>query len=126
MSAIHPARNHLKNRQMPRTHAEHHEGTLERLGLRITLVVGTMACAFVFAVLALISLPAALESGDLIIIVGWVAQTFLQLVLLPVIIVGQNVQAKAADERSQLTYDDTEAILQSLVHIDRKLDALAK
>ena len=117
-----PGHRRLKARRMPRTHAEHHEGTLERLGLKITLVVGTMACAIIFAVLALISLPAAIESGDLIIIVGWIAQTFLQLVLLPVIIVGQNVQAKAADERSQMTYDDVEAILQSLVRINNKLE----
>ena len=109
---------------MPRTHEEHHEGLLERWGLKITLIVGTMWCAVGFAVLATLSLPAAIRSGDLIIIVGWVAQTFLQLVLLPVIIVGQNVQAKAADERSQLTYDDVEAILQSLVRINSKLERL--
>src|SRR5437868_15404897 len=62
-----------------------------RLALVITKSVGTMWTAYVFAVLALVSLPAALASHDVIIIVAWTAQTFLQLVLLPIIIVGQNV-----------------------------------
>lgn len=67
----------------------------------ITKVVGSMWCAYVFALLALISLPAAINSHDPIIIVAWVAQTFLQLVLLPIIIVGQNVQAAASDARAE-------------------------
>ncbi|MHB1235474.1 MAG: hypothetical protein ACYCZK_07355, partial [Microbacteriaceae bacterium] len=68
-----------------------------RIGLGITKSVGTMWCAYAFALLALVSLPAAIASHDPIIIVAWIAQTFLQLVLLPVIIVGQNIQAAAAD-----------------------------
>jgi hypothetical protein len=82
-----------------------------RVGLGITTTVGTMWCAYAFVALTLISLPAALMSGDPIVIVAWVAQTFLQLVLLPVIIVGQNIQAAAADARSAATYEDAGAIL---------------
>lgn len=59
-----------------------------------------MWCAYAFAVIALISFPAAIATGDPIIIVAWIAQTFLQLVLLPIIIVGQNVQAAASDARA--------------------------
>lgn len=70
------------------------------LAVGITKVVGSMWCAYLFAMLALISLPAAMKSNDPIIIVSWVAQTFLQLVLLPIIIVGQNVQAAASDARA--------------------------
>jgi hypothetical protein len=70
-----------------------------------------MWTAYVFTVLALISAPSAFGSGNVLIIVAWIAQTFLQLVLLPIIIVGQNVQAAAADSRSQATYDDASAIL---------------
>jgi hypothetical protein len=72
-----------------------------RLALGITKVVGSMWCAYLFALLALISLPAAISSHDPIIIVAWIAQTFLQLVLLPIIIVGQNVQAAASDARAE-------------------------
>jgi len=94
-----------------------------RIGLRITTGVGTMVCAYLFCVLALISLPAALTSGSVIVIVSWVAQTFLQLVLLPVIIVGQNIQAAAADKRSEQTYNDAEAVLHEALEIQRHLEA---
>ena len=76
-----------------------------------------MWTAYLFAAIAVVSLPAALASGDNIIIVAWVAQTFLQLVLLPVIIVGQNVQAAAADKRAEATYLDAEAIMAAVMEI---------
>lgn len=82
-----------------------------------TDTVGSMSCAYAFAVLALISLPAALLSGSVIIIVAWIAQTFLQLVLLSVIMVGQNVQTEASDKRSEQTYNDAEAILHAAEQI---------
>jgi hypothetical protein len=81
-----------------------------RLALAITKIVGSMWCAYVFALLALISLPAAIRSQDPIIIVAWVAQTFLQLVLLPIIIVGQNVQAAASDARALSDHETLIAI----------------
>ena len=59
-----------------------------KVGLLITLGVGTMVCAYIFAIIALISLPSAIKSGNLTIIIAWVSSNFLQLVLLPVIIVG--------------------------------------
>lgn len=92
-----------------------------RVGLKITLIVGTMGAAYLFTVLALVSAPAAFASGDQIIIVAWVAQTFLQLVLLPIIIVGQNVQAAAADSRAQATYDDASAVLAEAKQIQAHL-----
>jgi hypothetical protein len=53
-----------------------------KLGVRITKAVGSMGATYLFAVIALISLPAAIASHNVIVIVSWVAQTFLQLVLL--------------------------------------------
>ena len=94
-----------------------------KVGLRITLVVGTMWCAYLFTLLALVSAPSAFKTGNSIIIVAWVAQTFLQLVLLPIIIVGQNVQAAAADARSQATYDDAAAVLEEAKQIQAHLEA---
>jgi prefoldin subunit 5 len=64
-----------------------------------------------------------LSSGNEIVIVSWVAQTFLQLVLLPIIIVGQNIQAKASDERAIATYDDAGAILEETKQIQGHLKA---
>ena len=92
-----------------------------RFGLFITVIVGTMWCAYLFTLLAFISLPAAIKSHDAIIIVAWIAQTFLQLVLLPIIIVGQNIQAKAADKRAEETYKDAEAVLKESEEIQKHL-----
>ena len=92
-----------------------------KVGLKITLIVGTMWSAYLFTLLALVSAPSAFKTGDRIIIIAWIAQTFLQLVLLPIIIVGQNVQAAAADARSQATYDDASAVLEEAKQIQAHL-----
>jgi len=59
--------------------------------VKVTNGVGTMWCAYAFAALALVSLPSAIRSHSPVVLVSWISQTFLQLVLLSVIIVGQNV-----------------------------------
>lgn len=94
-----------------------------RIGLFVTTIVGTMWAAYLFALLAFVSLPAAIRSGDSLVIVSWIAQTFLQLVLLPVIIVGQNLQSRAADRRAQETYKDAEAVLHECMQIQAHLTA---
>ena len=91
-----------------------------RFGLRITLVVGTMWCAYAFTVLALFALPSAIKQGTYFIIV-WLSSSFLQLVLLPIIIVGQNIQAAASDKRAEETYKDAEAVLRESEEIQKHL-----
>ena len=71
------------------------------LAVRITKSVGTMWTAYLFAAIALVSLPAAIATRNTIIIVAWIAQTFFQLVLLPIIIVGQNVISASQDARAE-------------------------
>jgi len=85
----------------------------DKIATAITESVGTMTCAYLFAGIALISLPAAIAGGRLA-IVQWVSQTFLQLVLLSVIMVGQDVASRKSDRRAEKTYKDTEAILKAL------------
>lgn len=80
------------------------------LAIRITAAVGSMTCAYVFAAIALVSLPAAISSRSVIVIVSWVAQTLLQLVLLAVILVGQNVAGEASDARATRTLADADEI----------------
>jgi hypothetical protein len=94
-----------------------------KFGLRITVIVGTMWCAYLFTLLALVSAPSAFKTGNSLIIVAWIAQTFLQLVLLPIIIVGQNVQAAAADARAEATYKDAAAVLEEAKQIQAHLAA---
>jgi uncharacterized membrane protein len=75
------------------------------LAVNITKSVGSMWCAYAFAALACISLPSAIRSGDPVIMVSWISQTFLQLVLLSVIMVGQNVLAAASDARAEADHE---------------------
>ena len=91
--------------------------------MKITEGVGTMWCAYAFAALALVSLPSAVQSGSAVTLVSWISQTFLQLVLLSIIIVGQNVLAAAADKRSEATYEDADAVLHTAVDIQKHLEA---
>jgi hypothetical protein len=94
------------------------EGFNAKVALVITRSVGTMACAYVFALIALISLPDAIKAGRPAII-SWIAQTFLQLVLLSIIMVGQSVQSAASDARAAKQFADTETILDRLdVHTE--------
>jgi hypothetical protein len=89
------------------------EGFNAKFAVLITSGVGTMACAYAFAIIALISLPASISEGTKTII-SWVAQTFLQLVLLSIIMVGQRVQSAASDTRAEKQFNDTESILDAL------------
>ncbi len=90
------------------------------VGLRITLLVGTMWAAYVFACIALISLPDNIHSTQLLIL--WISSSFLQLVLLPVIIVGQNIQARASDARAAKTFEDVEDARDKIEHAIDLLD----
>jgi len=74
------------------------------LAQKVTTGVATMWCAYLFASIALISLPKAIQSGDSIVIISWVAQTFLQLVLLSIIMVGQKVQSQRVEETINQTH----------------------
>jgi len=74
------------------------------LALKITDMVGTMWCAYAFAVLALLSLPDAIRGG-MATLIAWTAQTFLQLTLLSVIIIGQKLSGEVAERRDIETHD---------------------
>jgi hypothetical protein len=91
----------------PKT-ADEHVGFNGRFALILTTTVGTMWCAYAFAVLALVVLPEAVQGGVLT-LVQWVSQTFIQLVMLSVIMVGQNILGRASDKRADMTYKDADA-----------------
>ena len=107
-----------------------HQTTTQRfnawLAVKVTDGVGTMWCAYAFAGLALVSLPQAIASHNAVTLVSWISQTFLQLVLLSVIMVGQNVLAAAADKRSAATYKDADASAHETVKIQEHLLAQDK
>ena len=126
--------------------ADHHpSGTAyqrfnKHVALTLTGVVGTMTCFWLFCLLALCSLPAVLSGfsvfhsvfpdwmirASIIALVAWVAQTLIQLVLLPALMVGQNLQNQAADARAAKTFEDVEAVRTDLAlaldRLDEKTD----
>jgi uncharacterized membrane protein len=109
---------------MPRNvNKEHKEslGLLDKAALFITSIVGTMWCAIVFAIIAFISLPQAIAGGTAPII-SWIAQTFLQLVLLSIIMVGQNLQSKHSELRAEADYETDVAAHEEIIALKTKLD----
>lgn len=130
----------------PATHAQlrgvDHESPVvrfnARFGLAITKGVGSMWTGYLFTLLALLSLPYVLSlfhvfahtfpgwlvKASILALVAWIAQTFLQLVLLPIIIVGQNIQAEAADRRAEATYEDTVALQKAAVAVHAFLECM--
>ena len=94
-----------------------------RLAVVLTSVVGTMWCAYAFAVLALLALPSAIQQGSVLAVVSWLSQTFIQLVMLSVIMVGQAIMSKASDERAEMTYKDADATFHESEQIQEHLKA---
>lgn len=116
---------HLHSRRRPKTTEQHHgTGLNARIAVFITKNVGTMWAAYLFAVIGVAGIFGALtNSVELVLLVGAVSGYFLQLVLLPVIIVGQNVQAEASDARAEATYNDAEAVLHECLELQKHLMA---
>jgi hypothetical protein len=103
------------------------------LAVWITKSVGTMWAAYLFAVIALVSLPQSIQAlikGDTVTAVIWLSQSFLQLVLLPIIIVGQNVISASQDARAEadhLTLTTLHAInVQQLEMLEQQRTMLEK
>ena len=106
---------------------------LDKIAIFITKIVGTMWCAIAFTILALISLPEAINNGTATTI-SWIAQTFLQLVLLSIIMVGQNLQSRHSELRADADYEtnvdakkDIEILMKRLDNIEEnKLNKIIK
>jgi ABC-type nickel/cobalt efflux system permease component RcnA len=111
-----------RKKHNPAKTTDEHVGFNGRIALILTTTVGTMWCAYAFAVLALIVLPDAVKGGMLTTI-QWVSQTFIQLVMLSVIMVGQNILSRASDKRADETYQDAEATLHEAQQIQDHLKA---
>lgn len=84
----------------------HGAGTIGRFNTRLAVLitknVGTMWAAYVFAVIGISSLVGALTNNlTLTLLAGGLSSYFLQLVLLPIIMVGQNVISASQDARAE-------------------------
>jgi hypothetical protein len=98
------------------------DGFNAKVAVILTRVVGTMWCFWVFNGIALISLPTAINSGNLTILINWVSSNWIQLILLPALMVGQNLQNVAADARSGKMFDDIEKVKADMTTALDRLD----
>ncbi|HEX6481907.1 MAG TPA: hypothetical protein VF043_23945, partial [Ktedonobacteraceae bacterium] len=105
-------------------------GINTRIAVGLTRSVGTMWTAYSFAVLAIIGLLAILGwlPPLVALLVVWASQTFIQLVMLPILSVGQNVLGRHAElmaeeqfNTTMSTYHDIEEIMQHLSNQDAEL-----
>jgi hypothetical protein len=124
MANIHAPRNWILQRKKEGPRLTKHEkvGFNGRAASILTMAVGTMWTAYVFIGIALFALPQAIESGSPTVLINWLSSNFLQLVLLPIIIVGQQILAKASDKQAAQTFKDAEAILQLQEQVRRLLE----
>lgn len=105
-------------------------GVNTRIAVGLTKGVGTMWTAYSFAVLAIIGLLAILGwlPPLVALLVVWASQTFIQLVMLPILSVGQNVLGRHAELMAEEefnttmgTYHKIEGIMQHLSAQDAEL-----
>ena len=89
----------------------------------LTKHVGSMTCAYLFALLAIAGFPGLL--GEFAAkLVQWTSQTFIQLTLLSVIMVGQSVLSKHQEMVSENSYEDIVEILQHLDAQDKEMNVI--
>ncbi|MHB8460397.1 MAG: hypothetical protein ACYDAK_11325 [Candidatus Limnocylindrales bacterium] len=109
-----------RRKTRPASTRDEHVGINGKIALALTTAVGTMWCAYAFALLALLVVPQAVNGG-LLTFIQWVSQTFIQLVMLSVIMVGQNILGRVSDKRAVETYEDAEATLHEAQQIQAHL-----
>jgi len=98
-----------------------------KIAVGITKGLGTMVCAYIFTILAIIGFPGLHATPTQY--VQWISQTFIQLVALSVLAVGQTLLGKHAELQAEeqyhttmKTFDDTEVMMAHLAQQDRQYD----
>ena len=124
LSFEHQRHPHIEQRKAigPARRSDERVGINGRIAVVLTAAVGTMWCAYFFAFLALLVVPDAIRGG-LLTFIQWLSQTFIQLVMLSVIMVGQNILGRATDKRAEMTYKDAEATFHEAQQIQEHLKA---
>lgn len=82
----------------------------ESIAIHVTLAMGTMWCVYLFAIWSL--LPLMIESSTQL--VFYVSSAIIQLIALPLIMVGQNVLSRKTEQRAEA---DHKAVMEILCDI---------
>ncbi len=93
------------------------------LALAITRGLGTMPCAYFFMVLALVGFPGFGATPQQY--VQWLSQTFIQLVALSVLAVGQTLLGKHAELQAEEQYQTTLKMYHDMERVIQYLQQLA-
>lgn len=111
----HPHPNHDRIKHATQIHKERNIVSVNRkFAVFLTKNVGSMWTAYLFVLLAFVGLASILGylSPLVVVLVTWLSQTFIQLVLLPVIMVGQNVLNEHNEAQADVTYENTKHSLE--------------
>jgi signal transduction histidine kinase len=106
----HPHPNHDRIKHIAKIHRERSLSSFNRkVAVFLTKNIGSMWTAYLFVLLAFVGLASILGylAPIVVILVTWLSQTFIQLVLLPVIMVGQNVLNEHNEAQAEVTYENT-------------------
>ena len=128
MESSHTPHARIIERAKSGPHLTSHEkvGFNGKVATLITSAVGTMYCAYLFALIAFVALPQAIAAHSYTVLINWLSSNFLQLILLPIIIVGQMIAARASDKQALQTYKDAEALLQIQDEVQRLIELNTK
>ena len=77
----------------------------DRIALWVTDKLGTMTCALIFCVIALVSLPAVLATRSIVNFIQWLSGAFIQLVALAILGAGQKLQSKHSERLEERIYE---------------------
>lgn len=101
--------------------------TTEYVALYITNKVGTFQCAIIFAIIGIMGVYGAMTNNlQMTLIIGSISGYFLQLVLLPLILLGQNLQSRHSEMRAEEDFEINIKAEQEIEEINRKLDLILK
>lgn len=108
-------------------HQSEQQGFNTRLAVWLTRVVGTMPTAYLFAIIGIAGMIGAFTSNTFLVLVfGSISSYFLQLVLLPVILVGSNVLNRKQELQSEEDFRVNQASFHDIEQIVKHMEAQDK
>ncbi len=105
-------------------HAAERLGLNDRIAVWISKNVGTMICAYIFACIGTASLVGAITNNAVLAATfGALSSYLLQLILLPIIMVGQNVQSRHSELQADEMYRTTVSVFHDIEQVMQHLSA---